>query len=164
LSKRQLVTHSLLALEEGICKAFRSNYQGQCEVPSDLGARKIVQAAAGGCHSMLVLDDGICKAFGHNFSGQCEVPADLGTRKIVQVAAGSGHSLLVLDDGTCKPTPMTGAKWTALQNEARLEVLKQISPARWGITVAEDLPQSIIGMFAYQRGKVSSCGPAWCCL
>jgi alpha-tubulin suppressor-like RCC1 family protein len=120
--------HSLLVAGDGSVFSFGSNGHGQLGLgasgtsvnvatpidSTNLGGRKIIQAAAGVFHSLLLSDDGSVFSMGANSGGrtglgttsgdtQIATPIDttnLGGRKITQVAAGERHSLLLADDGS----------------------------------------------------------------
>jgi hypothetical protein len=79
--------------------AWGANGNGQCNVPSELGASSAV--AAGSYHSLAIqARTGTVWAWGDNTWGQSNVPADLGP--CIAVSGGGGHSLALRADGTIR--------------------------------------------------------------
>jgi hypothetical protein len=74
------------------------NYDGQCDVPADLGT---VSAIAGGAyHTIALRTDGTVRCWGSNGDGQCNVPVDLGTA--TAIAGGSAHTIALRTDGSVR--------------------------------------------------------------
>ena len=60
----------------GGVRAWGRNFDGQCNVPNELGPCSAV--AAGREHTVALRQDGGVRAWGRNQYGQCNVPNELG--------------------------------------------------------------------------------------
>ncbi|OLQ00778.1 putative E3 ubiquitin-protein ligase HERC4 [Symbiodinium microadriaticum] len=87
--------HTCAVRSDGQLVCFGDNSDGQCDVPTDLGA--VLAVSAGVDHTCAVRSDGQLVCFGDNSDEQCDVPTDLGT--VLAVSAGYGHTCAVRSDG-----------------------------------------------------------------
>ena len=79
----------------GLVRAWGDNYQGQCTIPSDLGA--CTQIAGGRYHTIAIKQSGLVRAWGNNNDGQCDVPSDLGV--CTHIAGGWAHTIALQQSG-----------------------------------------------------------------
>jgi hypothetical protein len=75
----------------GTVRAWGYNYEGQCNIPGDLGPCAAV--AGGAFHTIALRTDGSVKAWGYNEDGQCDIPGDLGP--CTAVAGDYRHSVAI---------------------------------------------------------------------
>jgi len=75
----------------GLVRCWGSNYSGQTNVPSNLGA--VTQVSSGGAHVCAVTVAQDVQCWGYNGFGQTDVPLDLG--QVTQVSTGDTHSCAV---------------------------------------------------------------------
>jgi hypothetical protein len=88
--------HSMAARTDGTVICWGSNYEGVCDLPTDLGPA--VAVAAGIAHSLALLSDGRVSGWGSNGEGQTAIPAALGG--VRAISAGWFHSLALRQNGT----------------------------------------------------------------
>ena len=82
-------------LQGGPVRAWGSNWAGQCDIPSDLGA--CTQIAGGGSHTIAIQQSGLVRAWGYNDFGKCTIPSDLGV--CTQIAGGDNHTIAIQQSG-----------------------------------------------------------------
>ena len=88
--------HTAALRADGTLVMWGDNGDGQCNLPSNLGA--VEQVTCGAAHTVVRLVDGTVRAWGNNGLGQCDVPP--GLESVAFVEAGGRHTLALLDDGT----------------------------------------------------------------
>ncbi len=148
---------SLALQSDGTVRAWGSDTQKQCDVPTDL--TNAVAVAAGVTHCLALQSDGTVRAWGDDTYNKCDVPTDL--TNVVAVAAGKFHSLALQSDGTvvawgrvqqqqcAVPTGLTGVKAVAAGLYHSLALQSDGTVVAWGSsTTAYPVPTGLTNVVA----------------
>lgn len=87
--------HTVGVRTDGKVACWGRSIEGQCVVPSDLGA--CVAAEPGQTHTVALLANGGVRCWGSNQVGQCNFPSGFGT--VVAISTMTDHSAAVRSDG-----------------------------------------------------------------
>jgi hypothetical protein len=83
--------HSIALRSDGTVRCWGRNYEGQCDIPLDLGP---CSSIAGGLHNTIALrTDGYVRCWGSNNYGQCNTPTGIATCS--SVAGGLYHTVVI---------------------------------------------------------------------